>query len=381
MEQSYELTILMPCLNEAETLETCINKARTFLETEHVNGEILIADNGSTDGSREIAARCGARVVPVEERGYGAALIGGCNAARGTYVIMGDADDSYDFLHLMPFLEKLREGYELVMGNRFKGGIAKGAMPPLHRYLGNPVLSGIGRIFYKSDIGDFHCGLRGYNREAMLKLNLQTTGMEYASEMVVKATLYNLKITEVPTTLSPDGRSRAPHLRSFHDGWRHLKFLLMHSPNWLFLYPGIFFVALGVILMLVTTAGSIRIGSVGFDINTILYASAMLMIGVNTIFFSVFTKTYAQVTGFIPVKEHKKSFMTVDRGIFLGALLFLIGLVLTIVAIVYWNHHAFGALEPQKIMRITIPAVTCMVVGIQIVFSSFFIGILKIKHK
>ncbi len=381
MAQPYELTILMPCLNEAETLETCIKKAKTFLETEHVNGEILIADNGSTDGSREIAERCGARVVPIAERGYGAALIGGCNAALGEYVIMGDADDSYDFLHLMPFLEKLREGYDLVMGNRFKGGIAKGAMPPLHRYIGNPVLSFIGRLFYKSDIGDFHCGLRGYKRESILKIGLQTTGMEYASEMVVKATLYKLKITEVPTTLSPDGRSRAPHLRSFHDGWRHLKFLLMHSPSWLFLYPGIFFVALGALLMLVMTAGTLHIGNVGFDINTMLYASAMLMIGVNTIFFNAFTKTYAQVTGFIPMPEKKKSFMTVDRGIFLGVLLFLAGLVLTIVALVSWNKSEFGALNPQKIMRLTIPAVTCMVVGIQITFSSFFIGILKIKHR
>ena len=225
--QEYELTILMPCLNEAETLETCIKKAQTLLAKNNVNGEILIADNGSTDGSREIAAKAGARVVPIKQRGYGAALIGGCEAALGKYVIMGDADDSYDFLNLMPFLEKLREGYELVMGNRFKGGIAKGAMPPLHQYIGNPVLSFIGRLFYKSDIGDFHCGLRGYNTESIRKLGLQTVGMEYASEMVVKATLYKLKIAEVPTTLSPDGRSRAPHLRSFHDGWRHLKFLLI----------------------------------------------------------------------------------------------------------------------------------------------------------
>lgn len=214
MPQEIELTILMPCLNEAETLEVCINKAKTFLETSGISGEILIADNGSTDGSVEIAKRCGARVEPVPVKGYGAALIGGCNAAKGKYVIMGDADDSYDFLHLMPFVEKLREGYELVMGNRFKGGIAKGAMPPLHRYIGNPVLSFIGRLFFPSEIGDFHCGLRGYNRESMLKLDLQTTGMEYASEMVVKSTMYELKMTEVPTTLSPDGRSRAPHLRS-----------------------------------------------------------------------------------------------------------------------------------------------------------------------
>ena len=351
------------------------------MKEHNVNGEVVIADNGSTDGSREIAQKAGARVVPVAERGYGAALIGGCNAALGEYVIMGDADDSYDFLHLMPFLEKLREGYDLVMGNRFKGGIAKGAMPPLHRYIGNPVLSFIGRLFYSSDIGDFHCGLRGYKRESILKIGLQTTGMEYASEMVVKATLYKLKIAEVPTTLSPDGRSHAPHLRSFHDGWRHLKFLLMHSPKWLFLYPGIVFVTIGVLLMIASILGKVQIGAATFDINTILYAAAMLVIGVNTILFDIFTRTYAQVTGFIPTQEKKHSFFTVDKGIFSGAILFVIGLILTIVALVVWNKASYGTLNPQLIMRITIPAVTFMMVGIQLLFGSFFIGILKIKHK
>lgn len=381
MGQPYELTILMPCLNEAETLEICIKKAKTFLQENGVNGEVLIADNGSTDGSREIAEKAGARVVPVAERGYGAALIGGCNAALGEYVIMGDADDSYDFLHLMPFLEKLREGYDLVMGNRFQGGIAKGAMPPLHRYIGNPVLSFIGRLFYSSDIGDFHCGLRGYKRESILRIGLQTTGMEYASEMVVKATLYKLKIAEVPTTLSPDGRSHAPHLRSFHDGWRHLKFLLMHSPKWLFFYPGVFFVTLGIVLMVVAMFGKLQIGSVEFDINTMLYAAAMLIIGVNSILFDTFTKGYARSTGFIPTEEKKQGFFTVDRGIFLGAVLFIVGLALTITALVVWNRASFGALDPQRVMRITIPAVAFMIVGIQILFGSFFVGILKIKHK
>ncbi len=382
MSYEYELTILMPCLNEAETLETCIKKAQTFLRENNVNGEVLIADNGSTDGSREIAQKAGARVVPVGQRGYGAALIGGCEAAKGEYVIMGDADDSYDFLNLMPFLSKLREGYDLVMGNRFKGGIAKGAMPPLHRYIGNPVLSFIGRLFYKSDIKDFHCGLRGYRRDSIMKLGLQTLGMEYASEMVVKATLYKLKITEVPTTLSPDGRSRAPHLRSFHDGWRHLKFLLMHSPSWLFLYPGIFFATFGTVLMCLLVVNTVNIGAVGFDINTLLYASAMLMIGVNLILFNAFSRTYARMTGFIPVWDtDKKKFFTVDKGIFLGALLFIVGIVLTIIALVGWNRMGFGQLDPQQMMRLTIPAVTCMVVGVQVLFGSFFIGILEIKHK
>ena len=235
-----ELTILMPCLNEAETLAICIRKAKKFLSENNIDGEVLISDNGSTDGSQDIAKAEGARVVSTDIKGYGSALINGTKNAYGKYVIMGDADDSYDFLHLMPFVEKLREGYDLVMGDRFAGGIEEGAMPWSHKYIGNPVLSFIGRLFYKSKIRDFHCGLRGYNRESMLNLHLQTTGMEYASEMVVKSELNGLKIAEVPTTLSKDGRSRPPHLRSFRDGWRHLKFLLMYAPNWLLLYPGFF---------------------------------------------------------------------------------------------------------------------------------------------
>lgn len=384
MSQELELTILMPCLNEAETLEVCINKAKTFLETSGVAGEILIADNGSTDGSIEIAKACGARVEHVPVKGYGAALIGGCKAAKGKYVIMGDADDSYDFLNLMPFVEKLREGYELVMGNRFKGGIAKGAMPPLHRYLGNPVLSFIGRLFFPSEIGDFHCGLRGYEREAMLRLNLHTTGMEYASEMVVKATMYELKMTEVPTTLSPDGRSRAPHLRSFRDGWRHLKFLLLHSPNWLFLYPGLLFTVLGLFLTVGLMMGPVQIGNVTFDIHTMLYGSAMIMIGTNMIFFTLFTRIYAMRTNFIPTKEPvstKLAKVTTEKGAVAGLLLTLAGIIMTIAAIIIWKGTSFGNLNPQEMMRMTIPALTLMVVGIEMIFASFFIGILNIKHQ
>lgn len=384
MSQEIELTILMPCLNEAETLEVCINKAKTFLKNSGVVGEVLIADNGSTDGSVEIAKKCGARVEHVPVKGYGAALIGGCKAAKGKYVIMGDADDSYDFLNLMPFVEKLREGYELVMGNRFRGGIAKGAMPPLHRYLGNPVLSFIGRLFFPSEIGDFHCGLRGYEREAMLKLDLHTTGMEYASEMVVKATMYGLKMTEVPTTLSPDGRSRAPHLRSFRDGWRHLKFLLLHSPNWLFLYPGMVFCVLGLIITASLMFGPVQIGGVVFDIHTMLYGSAMIMIGTNMIFFSLFTRIYAIRTNFIPTKESvatKLANVTTEKGAVTGVLLTLAGIAMTIAAFVIWKDTSFGNLNPQEMMRMTIPALTLMVVGIEMIFASFFIGILNIKHQ
>ena len=379
-----ELTILMPCLNEAETLETCIRKAFHFLEEYQVQGEVLIADNGSTDGSQDIARRCGARVVDVPVKGYGAALMGGCDAALGTYVIMGDADDSYDFLHLMPFLEKLREGYDLVMGNRFKGGIAPGAMPPLHRYIGNPVLSFIGRLFYPSAIGDFHCGLRGYNREAIKGLDLQTTGMEYASEMVVKATLMHLRMTEVPTTLSPDGRSRAPHLRSFRDGWRHLKFLLMHSPRWLFLYPGAVLFVLGLILIAALLPGPLRIGSVTFDIHTMLAGSGCMILGAQMILFSLYTNAYAKVSRFIPVTEKTESFLekaTTEKGTLLGFLLVLAGIVIAVLSVLLWRDTSFGDLNPQQVMRYTIPAMTCIVIGAQIIFGSFFLGILQIRRK
>lgn len=382
-EFKYELTILMPCLNEAETLETCIKKAQTFLYENNVDGEILIADNGSTDGSIDIAQRNGARVVNVETKGYGAALIAGCNAALGKYVIMGDSDDSYDFLHLMPFVEKLREGYDLVMGNRFKGGIEKGAMPFSHRYIGNPVLSFIGRFFYSSKIGDFHCGLRGYNTARMRSIDLKTTGMEYASEMVVKSTLYGFKIAEVPTTLKKDGRSHAPHLHTWRDGWRHLKFLLMHSPKWLFLYPGIFLLVLGLGLMIAILVGHVSIGGAGLGVHTMLYSSAMILLGVNMVMFSKFTEGYARSTGFIPVKPIGKlgKFFTVEKGILFGVILFIIGLVCSIMAVNVWVKNSYGILEADKMMRLTIPAFTAIVVGIQMILSSFFLGILQIKHK
>lgn len=384
MNEQYELTILMPCLNEAETLAVCIEKAKTFLEKSGVCGEIVIADNGSTDGSQQIAKEHGARVVNVPEKGYGAALIGGCNEAFGKYVIMGDADDSYDFLHLMPFVEKLREGYDLVMGNRFQGGIEPGAMPPLHRYLGNPVLSFIARLFFPCKIGDYHCGLRGYNREAIQGLGLVTTGMEYASEMVVKATLNHLKIAEVPTTLKKDGRSRAPHLRSWSDGWRHLKFLLMHSPNWLFMYPGLILFFVGLFLTVVLSFGNIRIGSVGLGVHTLMYAAAGMMVGVNLVMFSLFVRSYAKVTGFIPTESKLDKWLeetTTEKGVVVGLLLFLAGVAVTIAAFCIWGNTGFGGLSPDVMMRITIPAMLLIVVGIEIIFASFFIGILHIKHK
>lgn len=384
MEDRYELTILMPCLNEAETLEICIKKAQRFLEQNNVCGEVLVADNGSTDGSRKIAKRCGARLIYVEEKGYGAALIGGCNAAHGKYVIMGDADDSYDFEHLMPFLEKLREGYDLVMGNRFKGGIEPGAMPLLHKYLGNPVLSFVARLLFPSPVGDYHCGLRGYRKKAIQKIGLVTTGMEYASEMVVKATLYHLSIVEVPTTLKKDGRSRAPHLRSWSDGWRHMKFLLMHSPNWLFMYPGAILFVIGMTVMTILSFGTIKIGQVGLGIHTMMYAAVAMMIGYNLIMFSTFTKIYAQVTGFIPAKGRVHDYMqesTTEKGVLLGFVILLLGISSTLLAFLAWKQKGFGDLIPEEIMRITIPAMVFIVIGFELIFGSFFIGILHIKHK
>ena len=384
MNEQYELTILMPCLNEAETLAACINKAHTYLKESGVHGEVVVADNGSTDGSQKIAEEHGARVVNVPEKGYGAALIGGCNGARGKYVIMGDADDSYDFLHLAPFVEKLREGYDLVMGNRFKGGIEPGAMPPLHRYLGNPVLSFIARLFFPCKIGDYHCGLRGYNRESILKLGLVTTGMEYASEMVVKATLNHLKIAEVPTTLKKDGRSHAPHLRSWSDGWRHLKFLLMHSPNWLFMYPGLILFFLGLALTVVLSLGNIQIGAVGLGVHTLMYAAAAMMVGFNLVMFSLFVRSYASVTGFIPTESRLDRWLgetSTEKGVLLGIFLFLAGIAVTIAAFCIWGKTGFGGLSPESMMRITIPAMLLIVVGIEVVFGSFFIGILHIRHK
>ena len=384
MEKECELTILMPCLNEAETLGICVDKALAFIKSHNIVGEVLVADNGSTDDSRKIAEQHGARVQPVSERGYGSALIGGTKSAYGKYVIMGDADDSYDFVNLMPFVEKLRSGYDLVMGNRFKGGIMPHAMPPLHRYIGNPVLSGLGRLFYRSKIGDFHCGLRGYNKASIIALDLETTGMEYASEMVVKSTLNGLKIAEVPTVLSPDGRSHPPYLRSWSDGWRHLKFLLVYSPRWLFFYPGMFLFILGIIGTVILTIGPVRINYVSFDITTLLYSSMAMISGVQIIFFALFTKVYASKAKLLPEDktfEAKIEKFTLERGISTGLFLILVGIIATIVAVVYWGDRAFGNLIPSHIMRITIPAITSFVIGIQISFSSFFLYILNIDHK
>src|SRR3990167_5724629 len=322
MMESYELTILMPCLNEAETLKICIAKAKKFLQAENIQGEIIIADNGSTDGSQKIAEDEGARVVHVATRGYGAALKYGIAAAKSRYIIMGDADESYDFFNLMPFLNKLREGYDLVIGNRFQGGIKMGAMPFLNRYLGNPVLSFIGRTFFNSKIGDFHCGLRGFHSESLKKLDLQGDGMEFASEMIVKATLKKLNVTEVPIQLFPDGRSRRPHLRPFRDGWRHLRLLLLFSPRWLFFYPGLASMLIGLSLMLCLMQGPLVIGSINFDIHTMLFASLFMIAGLQAVCFSVFAQLIADFNMKMPFKNQSIlrlfHLFTLERGLILG---------------------------------------------------------------
>ena len=375
-----ELTILMPCLNEAETLAICIRKAKKFLSENNIDGEVLISDNGSTDGSQDIAKAEGARVVSTDIKGYGSALINGTKNAYGKYVIMGDADDSYDFLHLMPFVEKLREGYDLVMGDRFAGGIEEGAMPWSHKYIGNPVLSFIGRLFYKSKIRDFHCGLRGYNRESMLNLRLQTTGMEYASEMVVKSELNGLKIAEVPTTLSKDGRSRPPHLRSFRDGWRHLKFLLMYAPNWLLLYPGFIFLILGLVLGGTIVVDKITINNINFSIHTLLYCACLIIIGLSIMQMYLIVKVYAYNHNFLPKKQtdwnHK---IREDRIIAIGAGIVILGIVLSIIAVETWKASSMGDLNAEQTMRIVIPAVLCLIVGFQSIFTGFIVGVMKIR--
>jgi glycosyltransferase involved in cell wall biosynthesis len=379
-----ELTVLMPCLNEAETLGTCISKAKASIKSLGLNGEVLIADNGSTDGSQDIARGLGARVVNVERKGYGNAIMRGIATAQGKYVVMGDSDDSYDFSTLGPFVEKLREGYDLVMGNRFLGGIQPGAMPPLHRYMGNPVLTTIGRLFFKSPSGDFHCGLRGFKRKTILDLDLRTTGMEFASEMVVKASLHDLRITEVPTTLQPDGRSRPPHLRSWSDGWRHLRFLLLYSPRWLFLYPGILLIAFGLIAGALLLQGPVVVGSIAFDAQTLLYAAAAVILGFQAVAFSVFTKVFAISEGLLP-EDPKLTFsqikVNLEKGLIVGTSLILTGLVCSGYSVWTWGRHSFGVLDPAQTLRIIVPAITALIIGVQIVFSSFFLSILGLRRR
>jgi hypothetical protein len=377
-----ELTILMPCLNEAETVATCVRKARDFLKRAGVVGEVLVADNGSSDGSQDLAREAGARVVQIAAKGYGSALSGGIEAARGRFVIMGDADDSYDFSRLDPFLDSLRAGNTMVIGHRFRGGIRPGAMPWLHRYIGNPVLSFLGRLFFSCRIGDFHCGLRGFDRSAALALALRAPGMEFASEMIVKAALARWKIAEVPTVLSPDGRSRPPHLRSWRDGWRHLRFLLMMSPRWLLLYPGVSLIAVGIAAEIAILRQPVIIHGVRFDIHTMLYAAGAIILGLQLVLFSLIGRTVGVLKKLLPMTRTLAAFLrvfTLERGVMAGVALGLLGIALAVYSVLDWAHAGLGALDPVTMMRLAIPSVTLMLAGGEVLFASFLLGLIDVR--
>ena len=379
-----ELSVVMPCLNEAETLQGCVEKASRFLEDNAIEGEIVIADNGSSDGSRAIAERLPVHLVTADEKGYGSALMEGVRAARGRFIVMGDADGSYDFSALMPFVAKLRQGYDLVMGNRFQGGIKPGAMPALHRCLGNPVLTAIGRFLFRSPCGDFHCGLRAFSRDAVLRMNLQTTGMEFASEMVLKATVLGMRIAEVPTVLWPDGRSRPPHLRSWRDGWRHLRFMLLYSPRWLFLYPGLVLMAVGLALGAWLLPGPRRLGAATLDVHTLLYAAIMVMLGFQAVNFAVFTKIFAVTQGLLPEDPRLSRlfrWVTLEVGMAVGLVLVVLGLAASAFAFHAWRAESYGPLDPTRVLRITIPAVLALTLGFEIILSSFFLSVLGLRRR
>ena len=380
-----ELSVVMPCLNEAETVGLCIRKVQESLVKLDIAGEVVIADNGSTDGSQDIATRLGARVVHVQAKGYGSALMGGITAARGRYVIIGDADDSYDFSNLGPFIEKLRQGHELVMGNRFRGGVKPGAMPLLHKYFGNPVLTGIGRLlFWYPACGDFHCGLRAFSREAALRMDLRTTGMEFASEMIVKAVLNKMRVAEVPTTLSPDGRSRSPHLRSWRDGWRHLRFLLLYSPRWLFFYPGVLLILAGL-----STGGWLLVRprvvqGVTLDVHTLFYAALAVIVGFQSVVFAIFTKVFAvseQLLPHDPRLDRLFHYITLETGLAAGMVLLVGGIAGSVYAVSAWGAHGYGPLDASQTFRLVIPSGTAIILGLQMILSSFFLSILGLRRK
>jgi glycosyltransferase involved in cell wall biosynthesis len=379
-----ELTILMPCLDERETVARCVRKAAGFLERCGIDGEVLVVDNGSSDGSPASASAAGARMVLERRRGYGNALRTGIREARGRYIVMGDADDSYDFSALEAFVARLRDGADLVMGNRFLGGIAPNAMPALHRYFGNPVLTGIGRLFFRSPVGDFHCGLRAFSRDAVLRLGLATEGMEFASEMVVRATVEGLRIEEVPAALSPAGRSRPPHLRSWRDGWRHLRFLLLFSPRWLFLYPGAFLMLAGLASMAWLLPGPRTLfGSIGLDVNTLVYSAGAIVCGFQAVAFAVLAKVYAINARLLPHDPRigrLTSMASVEAGMAAGLVLVLAGLAASTYAVGVWGRASFGALSPESSLRIVAPAVTALILGVQLVFASFFLGVLALRR-
>ena len=379
---SVELTIVMPCLNEAETLGQCITKARSFLDRSGISGEIVIGDNGSTDGSIEIARRHGARVVNIPIRGYGAALYGAVSSASGKYCVMADSDDSYNFSKLDAFVRELRAGADLVMGNRFLGGIEPGAMPWKNRYIGNPILSGIGRLLFRAPTRDFHCGLRAFSRDAFLRMDLRTTGMEFASEMVIKATLMGMKIVEVPATLSPDGRSRPPHLRPYRDGWRHLRFMLLFSPDWLFLYPGLVLMCAGLLLGAKLLTSPVYIKGVSLSLDTLIYSVTMIEVGFQAILFALLSRAYAVQEGLFP-KSSKPTLLDnifkLERGIILGSVLIVIGFLLFLYVFSIWESANFGPIDIPKVTPIVIGSSISLSLGFEIILSSFLLSMLKLN--
>jgi glycosyltransferase involved in cell wall biosynthesis len=379
-----ELTVLLPCLNEKETLAKCIAKAQAAIQKHQLDAEVIVSDNGSTDGSQEIAERAGARVIHVPQRGYGAALIAGVAAARGTYIIMADSDDSYDLSSLMDYLAKLKEGYDLVIGNRFKGEIAAGAMPFLHRYLGTPVLTFLAHIFFHTPCGDVNCGMRGFRREAALRLDLRSPGMEFASEMLVKSSLFGLRMAEVPTALARDGRSTKPHLRTWHDGWRHLRFLLMYSPRWLFLYPGLALMTVGITGSIWLLPKPARFHNFGLDIHTLLYAFVAILLGFDLVGFAALTKVFAISEGLLPEDPRMTAAVrriTLEVGLSIGTLLVILGLAGSALAVSDWGAQNFGALDPSHMFRIVLPSAFSLMLGVEIIFGSFFLCILGLKRR
>jgi glycosyltransferase involved in cell wall biosynthesis len=382
---SVEMSFVLPCLNEALTIGACVGECLSAIRESGTAGEVVIADNGSTDGSQEIATRAGARVVSVSRRGYGSALMAGIQAAQGKYVLMGDSDSSYDFTQMPRFLEKLRQGYDLVMGCRMERGggtILPGAMPPLHRWLGNPVLSGLGRFFFHINITDFHCGIRAFNRARLLALQLWTPGMEFASEMIVKAALARFKLAEVPVTLRPDGRNRPPHLKTWRDGWRHLRFMLLHAPRWLFLYPGLTLMTFALVAFTVLLFGPLSVGGVRFDTNTWLVTAMGILVGFQIALFGLFSEVFCRTSGLLPPGKLAIGILRIEpfeKGLLLGATLFMTGAICLLIALAKWKAAGFGDLSYPGTLRWVIPSVTGMSLGIQVVFGGFLLAVLGLK--
>ena len=384
MEAACELSFVMPCLNEAETLASAVRTAQEFLAAHRIQGEVVVADNGSTDGSAEIARAAGARVISVDQRGYGSSLMGGIAAARGESVIIGDPDGSYDFASVDSLVAKLRDGYDLVVGNRFQGGVLPGAMPRLNRFVGNPLLSGLGRLFYRTHIGDFHCGLRGFKKAAIERMDLRTTGMEFASEMIVKATLLGMRVGEVPTKLAPDGRSGPSHLRPWRDGWRHLRFLLLYSPRWLFFYPGVLLMLVGLIAGAWLSPRMRIVNGVGIDIHTLLYCAVAIEIGFQAVLFALFTKIFGVTAGLLPHDrgvDRLLRWVRLETGLLIGSFCIASGVALSLVAVNDWQQRNFGSLDPASTFRLVIPASLLLSLGCEIVLASFFLGVLMLPRR